>query len=320
MSTRDVWWDETWNPIAGCTPISPGCEHRYAERMAVRQCRFADGGERRGLDPDGSAKYKCVIRKGKWRGTPCLDLKELNRPGRWKKSRRIFVCTMEDLFHELSVSPQVDDVFATAELCPQHTFMILTKRAERMMQYLCKPARPGISRQMSIDSTAAGLSGAHCYMAPPWPLPNVWLGTTVENQQTADERIPHLLKCPAALRFLSLEPLLEPVDLGRHLMSCVGCGNQGSSAYISNDPKRGLNLCSQVCIKGGEWPSLDWVIVGGETGPGARPMEADWARSIRDQCKAAGVPFFFKGMGGGRVTPDDLMIREFPAIEKDREK
>jgi protein gp37 len=141
-----------------------------------------------------------------------------------------------------------------------------------------------------------------------WPA-NVWLGTSVENQDAADRRIPDLLKCPAALRFLSIEPLLGPIDdIERWLMSCVDCGNKGSSAYALSRDGSHRTLCHDACIKGDESPAIDWVIVGSETGPGARPMDPNWVRSIRDQCQAAGVPFFFKQMmdNGKRVSMPKL--------------
>ncbi len=263
------WTDATWNPATGCTKISAGCQNCYAERMSKRlAARFgypADEPFRVTLHPD-----------------------RLDEPLRWNKPRKIFVCSMGDLFHwDVGYSFAVR-VWKTMAACPQHTFCILTKRP--------------LSMEVMLDTQRE--QGA-CV------LNNVWLGTSVENQEAADERIPHLLKTPAAVRFLSLEPLLGPVDLGAALSPCDGCGNQGSTLYIPEEA--GASLCLDACTQNGDdGPVIDWVIVGAETGPGARPMDPDWARDIRDQCKAAELPFFFKKMSGGKPTPPDLMIQEYP--------
>jgi protein gp37 len=220
MSATKIEWvknadgtaGETWNPVTGCTKISAGCANCYAERMAHR------------LQAMGNANYADGF-------TVRIHDHVVSRPLSWKKSRMVFVCSMSDLFHEDVPFEFIDKVFTTMSTATQHVFQVLTKRPARMFQWcttlLKKPDR--------------------------WPLPNVWLGTSVENQESAAQsiRIPELLKCPAAVKFLSIEPLLGPIKL-------------------------------------------------------------EWARDIRDQCKSAGVPFFFKKAGTGVETPDDLLIREFP--------
>lgn len=207
------WTNATWNPVTGCTKVSPGCKHCYAERMAGRlrlmgQPRYQNG-------------FKVTLQD---------DVVEL--PLRWKKPRLIFVNSMSDLFHKSVPVEFIQRVFATMEAAPQHTFQILTKRSGRLLEI--------------ADSL-------------PWPR-NVWMGVSVESQEYT-QRIADLVQVPAAVRFLSVEPLLGPIP---HL------------------PLLGVN----------------WVIVGGESGPGARSMERSWVVDIRDQCAASSVPFFFKQWGG----------------------
>jgi protein gp37 len=213
-------------------------------------------------NPKVAAKYAGVVKDGKWTGKINYDPSALdNLPS---KPSRIFVCSMGDICHE-NFDAQLDIYFRFAK--SPHTFLLLTKRPERF----------------NILRNAAG------------PLPNVWLGVTVCNQQEADEKIPILLNTPAAKRFVSIEPMLGPVDLSKWL-TCACNEYWPGQGHPEDCPTQ----------------KLHWIIVGGETGPGARPMEADWARAVRDQCKEARVPFFFKKMGGKKPTPDDLMIREVP--------
>jgi protein gp37 len=188
----------------------------------------------------------------------------LDIPFHWKKPHRIFVCSMSDLFHKDVPDEFIDKVLAVAALNQRHTFMILTKRSERLWGFFMH--RPWPCNIKVRD-------GIH---ACPWPLPNVWIGITAEDQQCADERIPHLLRTPAAVRFVSVEPMLGPV-------------------YVS--------------------ARLDWVICGAETGPGARPMNLEWARNLRDQWGSAGIPFFFKSAGPGVPVPPDLDIHEYPKVD-----
>lgn len=239
------WTEATWNPVAGCDVLSPGCTNCYAMRMAAR------------LEAMGQDKYAGTTRRSggraKWNGRVNLDTKSLELPKRWREGRLIFVNSMSDLFHEKVPLAFIKKVFATMEATPQHTYQVLTKRAGR------------------LEELAAAL---------PWPG-HVWMGVSVEN---ADYlwRIDHLRRTPAAVKFLSLEPLLGPL---------------GS-----------LNLAG-----------IDWAIAGGESGPNARAVDVEWIRAIRDQCMGAGVAFHFKQWGGrnkkknGRVldgrTWDELPSR-----------
>lgn len=258
-TTKIEWTERSWNPITGCSPVSDGCRNCYARRMAKRL--------------RGRAGYPS---NDPFRVTFHPD--RLEEPLRMRKPRKIFVCSMGDLFHPGVPDEWIDQVFAIMALCPNHTFQVLTKRAERMAKYFGE-AESG--KRKLADAACYGMSlgffgaAAVASAVKNWPLPNVWAGVSAENQATADERIPHLLNTPAAVRFVSVEPMLGPVDITRWIWQ--------NSLDGSPAPKAD--------------PVLHWVIVGGETGPGARPMHPDWVRSLRDQCKVAGVPFFFKQWG-----------------------
>ncbi len=262
------WTDKTWNPVVGCTKVSPGCEHCYAERMAYRLAcmdkKLYTTGVVRGIDG-----------RAEWTGQIGIAPEKIwTQPLHWRKPRRIFVCSMGDLFHENVPQEAIFRVFATAWENPRHTFQILTKRPKRMRV------------MVSLMAATRSYPGQ-------WPIPNVWLGVTAENQEAADKRIPLLLNTPAAVRFVSCEPLLGPIDLngtpaGQALGPCDECGH--------TDENPSCESCDGT-------PSLDWIIAGGETGPGARPMHPDWIRSIRDQCKDARVPFLFKQWGDKHTAP-----------------
>lgn len=298
------WTDATWNPITGCSVVSPGCTNCYAMKLAGTRLRHHPS--RAGLTVDSKAGPV-------WNGQVRLNEDWLTQPLQWKRPRRIFVCAHGDLFHESVPDEWIDRVFAVMALAPQHTFQVLTKRAARMRAYMAERWQPAPARRLEgfglppIDLPAEregedrhdqvariaerlandiGLldpendalwtdDGASKAMSFAWPLPNVWLGVSAEDQARADERIPDLLATPAAVRFLSAEPLLGAIDLWR----------------------TGMKINGKLDRATGERRFLDWVIVGGESGPGARPMHPDWARQIRDDCAAAGVPFFFKQWG-----------------------
>jgi len=248
--TAIEWTDATWNPIRGCSRVSEGCKNCYAERVAAR---FSGPGE----------PYEGTVTDGRWNGT-VLQLPEiLDQPLRWKRPRRIFVNSMSDLFHEDVPGDFLIRILNVMGAAKHHTFQVLTKRPERMLA--------AMKAYYEIVSMVPGAVV---------PYPNIWLGASIENQRTADERIPSLLQTPAAVRFLSCEPLLGPVDLGRVLCLPVSRGE-----YVTF-----LNAHPIDC-------RIQWVIAGGESGPGARPMHPDWARWLRDQCRVAGVPFFFKQWG-----------------------
>jgi len=250
------WTDASWNPIVGCTEVSPGCANCYAARLAAS--RLAHVPAYKGLaviQPEGSLRGQRNIR---WTGKVRWLRERRDEPKRWKKARRIFVCDMGDLFHEDVKDEWIEHVMTVFMDCKRHTFQVLTKRPERMFAWF--------SKEWKI----------HGHWAK--PLPNVWLGVSVENQAMADKRIPLLLQTPAAVRFISAEPLLGPVDFG--------------------EPIR--QWCRDHQIE--ERTSLDWIIAGGESGPHARPMHPDWARQIRDWCQQRGVRFFFKQWGEWSTT------------------
>lgn len=283
MKTKIEWATHTWNPVTGCTPISEGCEHCYAARMAKRLAG------RCGYPKDDPFRP----------GTFHAD--KLNDPLKIKKPSLFFVCSMGDLFHEAVKDELIDMAFAVMATAKHHTFILLTKRPQRMLNYCTGGWQPRLIphlRMLEKTPEDKGVSLHTRNMA----LPNVWLGVTAENQARADERIPILLSIPAAVRFVSVEPMLGPVDLttviDRHTDHFTFGVSRESYLYTNV-------LIGHQCFKGGYLPhqKLDWVICGGETGPSARPMHPDWARSLRDQCKADSVPFFFKSWGarGGKV-------------------
>lgn len=261
--TGIVWTDATWNPTTGCTKVSPGCKHCYAEREWPRMVR---------LVPSYAGRAFTDVR--------CHE-DRLDQPLRWKKPRKVFVNSMSDLFHPDVPDLFIDRVFAVMALAPRHTFQVLTKRPGRMRDYLgC--AEMSIRDEVKYEDIAQSM---------PWPLPNVWLGVSVEDQATADERIPILLQTPAAVRWISAEPLLGLVNLtllgaDRPYYIDALRRNMRSTAPISLDPSPPE-----------ETGRLDWVVAGGESGPRARPMHPGWVRSLRDQCAAAGVAFLFKQWG-----------------------
>lgn len=301
------WTGETWNPVVGCSIVSPGCTNCYAMGMAARleaMVREQDrryiaalyaGDEKESDDRPPAPKHyagttKIVNGKPVWTGKMALAPEStLLSPLKRRKPTTYFVNSMGDLFHEDVPDEWIDRVFAVMALCPQHTFQALTKRSARMRDYVSSVAAKwcivdGRTPCVRIDEAMDRLAPDHwCDRElKEWPLPNVWLGVSCEDQRRADERIPDLLATPAAVRFVSAEPLLGPIRF-----SDITLG--GGRIINALDPNDAL-----IPIGG---PSIHWVIVGGESGPNARPMHPDWARSIRDQCMAAGVPFFFKQWG-----------------------
>ena len=256
------WTDATWNPVTGCTKVSPGCDHCYAETFAERFRGVPGHHFERGFDVT-------------------LRPERLDQPLRWRRPRRIFVNSMSDLFHDDVPDSFIATVFDVMRSAPQHTFQVLTKRHGRMRSLLRK--------WTPITGTPPWV------FTGPWPLPNVWLGVSVEDQHWADIRIPALLQTPAAIRWISAEPLLGPVTF----------------RWASWEPVRDRDHLDGL-------RRLDWVVVGGESGRGARPMDPEWARSLRDQCQQAGVPFLFKQWGGTnkKATGRELDGRtwdEYPA-------
>ena len=258
------WTDATWNPVTGCTKVSQGCKNCYAERVFPR----AYGKDRKFTD------VRC-------------HLGRLDQPLRWKKPRRIFVNSMSDLFHEDVPAKFIDRVFAVMCAADQHIYQILTKRPQTMLEYMSAAWTPdGIDEVKTTMKYPSGCQRSNLT----WPPEHVHLGVSVENQETANERIPILLQTPAAVRFISYEPALGPLNVFRWF----------DGPHQQTRGKR-----------------LDWIICGGESGPHARIMEIEWLRSIVEQCQAACVPIFVKQDSGkkagqqGRI-PNDLWIKEFP--------
>ncbi|MFE2994114.1 DUF5131 family protein [Nocardia sp. NPDC059246] len=271
--TTIEWTEETWNPVTGCDPVSPGCDNCYAETIAKR---FAG-------TPQFPNGFEVTLRP-----------ERLSQPLRWKRPRRVFVNSMSDLFHNSVPGEYIARVFAAMAAAPQHTFQILTKRHGRM-RYLLDDAGQNLLECATDEETATALYDA------PWPLPNVWLGVSTENQKWADIRIPALLDTPAAVRFISAEPLLGPIDLHGPL-DASGAHRPRLTYWLNGRP----SFAEDGSLTVG--PRLDWVIVGGESGPKARPMHPDWARDLRDQCVEADVPFLFKQWG--EWVPNGFYRRE----------
>ncbi|NUP35955.1 MAG: phage Gp37/Gp68 family protein [Streptomyces sp.] len=253
-TSKIEWTDATWNVVTGCEKVSPGCDNCYAETFAER-----------------------------WRGIPghhfetgfdvTLRPERMMLPLKWRKPKRIFANSMSDLFHKDVPDAYIAEVFSVMARTPQHTYQVLTKRHGRMRSLLSRP---------SFRDSLAHLAD--------WPLSNVWLGVSVEDQKRADLRIPALVDTPAAVRFLSCEPLLGPVWISDHIwQECPCCEGEGHDEACAR--------CADNHCDSGHIRKLHWVIVGGESGRGARPMAPQWATSIRDQCKQHHVPFLFKQWG-----------------------
>jgi protein gp37 len=267
VSTGIEWTDETWNPIRArlrsdpsvvgwhCEHASPGCEHCYSEsRNLSGRCNL---GTKLPFKP-GHRKDVEVF----------LDENALTKPLHWRKPRMIFVCSMTDLFADFVTDEMLNRVFAVMALCPQHTFQVLTKRSARMREYLADPYGALAGRvfpawvKLAVDRWGVGFAAPRIE----FPLPNVWLGVSVEDRARMEERAGNLKATPAAVRWWSAEPLIG--DLGEVPAELMP----------------------------------DWIVCGGESGPRSRPMHPDWARSLRDQCAAAGVPYFFKQWGAWCAT------------------
>ncbi len=299
------WTDATWNPITGCSVISPGCTNCYAMKLAGTRLR--NHPSRTGLTIDTKAGPV-------WTGDVRLNTAWLGRPASWARPRRIFVCAHGDLFHERVPDEWIDRVMRQMGAAGHHTFQVLTKRSARMAAYMA-------DRRAYVAYNSARLE------PNVWPPRNVWLGVSVEDQARADERIPSLLSTPARTRFVSFEPMLGPASLRNWLndtrIICDSgdhdCRNMAieSIRYLQPpDTNFVVPLCP-VCggtAAAGINARIDWVICGGESGPGARPMHPDWARSLRDQCQGAGVPFFFKQWGGWAPAADHMHRRPFPFV------
>lgn len=301
------WTEQTWNPIVGCSIVSPGCTNCYAMNIAYRFKDSYIGRNWAGKPAENVARS--VNGKPVWTGQLLLAPDHIFlAPLKRKKPTTYFVNSMGDLFHEDCPDEWIDRAFAVMALAPQHTFQVLTKRAERMRDYFAidrdRADRVGLAMLTIVDRIP------HGHRRLPWPLRNVWLGVSTERQNEADERIPALLDTPAAVRFISAEPLLGPIDLQ----------SPGYTGFASDGGPHGE-------------ARLDWVIVGGESGRGARPMQIEWADQIVEHCRNAGIPCFVKQLGalpmsdgypmelksskGGDPSewPDRLVVREMPSVE-----
>lgn len=311
--TGITWTDATWNPVTGCTKVSQGCKHCYAEREWVRL----------------SANPKATAYYGRAFTDVACHEDRLDQPLRWKRPRMIFVNSMSDLFHEDVPDTFIDKVFAVMALAEQHVFQVLTKRPERMHAYLTSKNRADI-----IGEKAMPIVSKNDFGLLEWPIKNVWLGVSVEDQATADERIPPLLQTPAAVRWVSAEPLLNKIDL----------------THLELDPFNYYNALTgdTIMLNRTIIPmenTLSWVVVGGESGNSARALNAQFLYALVSQCKAAGTPVFVKQLGyrfidldnalygAGIETadknrklinragadmnewPEDLRVREWPNLE-----
>lgn len=295
------WTEKTWNPIVGCSKVSAGCKNCYAIGMAWRLQHIGHS----------AAKYAGTVAKGangqvNWTGgisVPNIsnlawaDPHGLLAPLSWKKPAMVFVNSMSDIFHDAVPLEIIDCIFAIMVLTPKHTYQVLTKRPARMMEYFkvgkealvqrWEDATYSMNMCTKDDDPDAAACLVHNLCEDTWPAKNIWLGVSVENQQAANERIPFLLQVPAAVRFLSCEPLLGPLQLdqlSRHEDGMIwyddcltGFKAHGAGGWYDN--------------------KIDWVIVGGESGQSSRPMHPDWVRSLRDQCQKAATKFFFKQWG-----------------------
>lgn len=269
--TTIEWADKTWSPIIGCDRVSPGCDNCYA----IGTARIREGNPH----PKVAAAFAGTTERNEdgldWTGKVNLLHDRLDQPLHWKKPRKIFVNSLSDLFHDAVPDEFIAQVFARMWWSPQHTFQVLTKRHGRMRSIMprIEERLRKIERDLELVDVPTPLT---------WPLPNVWLGVSVENQRWADIRIPALLDTQAAVRFLSCEPLLGAVDLtsvdGMNVLRGDDTGYENGLHWVDG-------------------PIINWVIVGGESGRGARPMHPDWARTIRNQCVQADVPFLFKQWG-----------------------
>lgn len=345
-ATSIEWTERSWNPVRGCSRVSRGCEKCYAERVAAR---FAGQGQ----PYEGLAKS--TPSGPRWTGKVALVPEHLGDPLRWRKPCRVFVNSMSDLFHEALSNEDIAAVWGVMAACPKHTFQVLTKRAKRMREWFAWAERKGAEYSLCRDGLPNGLAACAFeaisgdwgdeierdpfdYDAVPtverfganWPLRNVWLGVSVEDQRTADERIPELLETPAAIRWVSYEPAIAAVDFFRYLRGHAVAGHcvdiDGGWWHEPGKCEGARVNCDGRCCA----PTLDWVVIGGESGPGARPFDLAWARSTIRQCREAGVAVFVKQLGanaredgllwprsdrkGGDPAewPEDLRVREYP--------
>ena len=268
--TKIEWAEASWNPFRGCTRVSPGCQNCYAERMAAR-------GLPGYLSPTTGLPFASMTPSGPhWRNVVEVIEKQIEVPIHWRKPRRVFVNSMSDTFHERFMHEQIAIVVDVAMLAPQHSYLFLTKRADRAREFWVRYYAAYADQEL-LAETLDDIAGRSHRAWPPTPFDNVWMGVSAEDQQRFDERIEDLRATPAAIRWLSLEPLLGPIDLA------------------------------------GRLDGIHWVVVGGESGPGARPCDVEWIRGIVRQCREAGVAVFVKQLGRAVTGNPD----EFPSAIHD---
>jgi protein gp37 len=267
QNSKIEWTDTTWNPIRGCSRVSDGCRNCYAESIAARFSGRERPYEGLAAFKDGQAHWTSEVR---------FIERHLEDPLHWKKPQKIFVNSMSDLFHPGVLDAWLVQIFDVMAKARQHTYQILTKRPDRMLDVLRAAGAPAVAQ--AFENT----------YEQSWPPANWWFGVSVEDQGTANRRLPILAQCSAAVRFVSYEPAIGHVDFAAAL--------GGNPAAVA---------------------AFDWIICGGESCPHARPMQPEWAREIRDMCSVLGIPFFMKQMGGRGghndvPIPEDLAIKEFP--------
>ena len=335
--TKISWSQFTWNPVVGCSKVSAGCDGCYA--MGDSPHRFASKYDRDGVivlrgtakkpgltwvprSPEGKSLGKGAQWTGEVRCLPWM----LDVPLKRKKPTTYFVNSLSDMFHESLAGSEegrrfIAAIFGVMAACPQHTFQVLTKRPDKAREWFEWLDAKGSNQWLfcateSLRYVEARFARTTKIADPtgPWPLPNAWIGTSVEDQRAADERIPELLRVPAALRFLSVEPLLGPLDLGEWIGvtdTCGACTNRRE--FIANDHcdacgSKGCMVTTWGHDQSDAGPPIDWIITGGESGPKARPCEVAWIRSVVEQCKDAGVPVWVKQLGSKPVarSEDDL--------------
>lgn len=308
------WTDTTWNPLVGCSRVSEGCRNCYAEQLAGTRMRHL---------PRYEGLTRPTAGGPRWTGEVRLDAGVLALPLRWTRPRRVFVNSMSDLFHEAVPFKDIAAIFGVMAVARSHTFQVLTKRPQRALDFFAWvqakaeltaptfPRDPVAWRIVRVVMGHAFDRGAAVGVigSAQWPLPNVHLGVSVEDQATADTRIPLLLEAPAAVRWLSIEPQLDAITLWDHLSSIDAYGEASGPAHVM----------------------LDWIVIGGESGPGARPFDLAWARQLLDEAHEAGVAPFVKQLGARPVEagsalhlkhragadpsewPEDLRVQEWPS-------
>lgn len=315
------WTEKTWNPLIGCSKASAGCKNCYAERDAPRVLSRLEATAKSEKALATVEAYQKAVRRGdgtlRWSGVAVTIPHKLAEPLGWRKPMLVFVNSMSDLFHPTVADEYIAAIFGVMAATPHHTYQVLTKHPDRAAKWFQWVESKGGRRCEKWDDVEPGIMLGHqserfgvawpkdTPVCLSWPLPNVWLGTSVEDQANADARIPYLLQCPAAVRWVSYEPALGPVDFWPFFSDASGDGPR--------------------CNPDGS-PALGWIVVGGESGPGARPFDPTWAGSVITQCAEAGVPVFVKQMGskphglklkdrkGGDMTEwfSGLRVRQWP--------